>query len=82
MDINVSKGDELVKEITKEIGPNKCICIKTDVTKADQLEGNIPPTKNFKLFYIYLNLNSMWFDIRFWSPKSSRRPKNSSKKSF
>ncbi|KAF2887764.1 hypothetical protein ILUMI_18409 [Ignelater luminosus] len=40
-DINVKEGQEAVNKITTEFGPNRALFVKTDVTKADQLEVSI-----------------------------------------
>jgi len=39
VDINAPKGEEAVKELTREFGANKVIFVKADVTKHDQLEA-------------------------------------------
>lgn len=45
-DVNAPKGEEAVKEFTREFGKNKVIFVKTDVTKADQLEAAFKVTIN------------------------------------
>ncbi|KAF2899024.1 hypothetical protein ILUMI_07151, partial [Ignelater luminosus] len=45
-DINAVKGEEAIKEITKEFGANRAIFVKTDVTKVDQLESAFKITLN------------------------------------
>lgn len=38
-DLSEAHGNQTVREITEQYGPNRAIFVKTDVTKADQLEG-------------------------------------------
>lgn len=38
-DVNENAGEEAVKEISNEFGPNKVLYVKTDVTNYEQFEG-------------------------------------------
>lgn len=36
---DIARGQQALKEIEQEFGPNRAIFVKTDVTNAQQLEG-------------------------------------------
>jgi hypothetical protein len=40
-DVDAAKGEDSAKKLNTEFGGNKVIFIRTDVTKADQLEGQL-----------------------------------------
>lgn len=41
LDFDARKGENAVKELKKEYGSGRVIFIKTDVTNATELEGNV-----------------------------------------
>ncbi|KAJ3648862.1 hypothetical protein Zmor_020633 [Zophobas morio] len=45
-DIDVTKGEESAKKLNNEFGGNKVIFVRTDVTKADELEAAFKTTLN------------------------------------
>ncbi|GJQ77751.1 hypothetical protein Trydic_g16017 [Trypoxylus dichotomus] len=65
-DIDPAKGDQALKEITEEFGPNKAIFIKTDVTLQKEVEAAFKKSiEVFKNLDIVINSAGLFNDSTF-----------------